>query len=194
MAEGPAGCPERGGKPNVCRRCTSTKRCSEMSNANRNLHGHTTICASCAAADARKWSKNNRERSRNRKREWNQRNKDRVQATTKLWIQNNKEYIRDRDLRKKYGISADTYDRMVEQQNDLCAVCDRPCSSGYRLSVDHDHRCCSEETSCGDCVRGLVCGSCNRGLGLFNDDPDRLIAAAAYVKSYLFVSDQTEAA
>lgn len=45
-----------------------------------------------------------------------------------------------------------------------CAVCslnDRRC-----LCVDHDHRCCPGDRSCGKCVRGLLCRTCNRIEGL----------------------------
>jgi hypothetical protein len=45
-----------------------------------------------------------------------------------------------------------------------CAVCD--CSERRRLNVDHDHRCCPGDQSCGKCVRGLLCRTCNRIEGL----------------------------
>lgn len=35
--------------------------------------------------------------------------------------------------------------------------------------VDHDHRCCPRDTSCGQCVRGIMCRECNK---LIPDRPD----------------------
>lgn len=34
-----------------------------------------------------------------------------------------------------------------------------------KIHVDHNHRCCDGETSCGECVRGLAHHSCNRRIG-----------------------------
>jgi hypothetical protein len=45
-----------------------------------------------------------------------------------------------------------------------CDVCDA--EERRHLNVDHDHRCCPGERSCGKCVRGLLCRTCNRIEGL----------------------------
>ena len=42
--------------------------------------------------------------------------------------------------------------------------------------MDHDH-----ET--GE-VRGLLCANCNLAIGLLEDSPSRILAAAAYVKYF----------
>jgi hypothetical protein len=72
---------------------------------------------------------------------------------------------------RRYGIGADDFDRLVEAQGGVCAICGRPDPE----HVDHDH-----ET--GD-VRGILCFNCNGGLGQFRDDVDALFAAAAYLES-----------
>jgi hypothetical protein len=89
----------------------------------------------------------------------------------------------DRCRRNSYGISADEYDMRFAEQGGVCAICRQPETQlgGRRgttrlsLAVDHDHA--------SGRVRGLLCRNCNRGLGYFNDSPDRLRAAAAYLEA-----------
>jgi hypothetical protein len=49
------------------------------------------------------------------------------------------------------------------------------------LVVDHDHRCCPGDKSCGQCVRGLLCQNCNAAAGMVGDDPSRARALADYL-------------
>lgn len=69
---------------------------------------------------------------------------------------------REYALSTNYGITLEQYDRMLEAQNHLCAVCGRP-PNGTPLHVDHDHQT--------GVVRGLLCYQCNTVLGLIDDDP-----------------------
>lgn len=73
-------------------------------------------------------------------------------------------------LQRRYGISADDADAMLEAQGGLCAVCE----SAPAVHVDHDHVT--------GAVRALLCFNCNGGLGQFKDDPKLLHAAAYYVE------------
>ncbi len=77
----------------------------------------------------------------------------------------------------RYGITLDDYDRMFAAQGGVCAICSQPASGGIkaasRLHVDHCHTTGK--------VRALLCSTCNLGVGYFADDPDRMIAAAAYL-------------
>lgn len=82
---------------------------------------------------------------------------------------------RDRTLRKKYHITLEQYQEMLEAQGGICLTCKKECSTGRRLAVDHDHKCCEKtSSSCGECVRALLCSSCNVTLGRVNDDPEVL--------------------
>ncbi len=73
-------------------------------------------------------------------------------------------------LMQKYGISAAEVERMKAAQGGLCLVCqERPAEH-----VDHDHQTGT--------VRGILCELCNGFLGAFNDDPELLEAAVAYLE------------
>ena len=56
-----------------------------------------------------------------------------------------------------------------------CAVCDiHQSEHEHALVVDHDH--ITKE------VRGLLCHKCNRGLGLFDDNLEKMAQAIKYLK------------
>lgn len=57
------------------------------------------------------------------------------------------------------------------------------CGSTYKLSIDHDHKCCPGNYSCGKCIRGVLCGNCNMGIGNLSDDPAVLRKAADYIEA-----------
>ncbi len=86
-------------------------------------------------------------------------------------------YYRQNLLRtlRGLGIAEDDYWAMLEAQRGLCAICERKPHGKSRLHIDHNH-----ETGA---FRGLLCISCNPGIGYFQDDPERLRAAAAYLES-----------
>lgn len=88
------------------------------------------------------------------------------------------------NLKAKFGLSLEDYDRMLAEQGGGCAICGATEPGGRgSFHVDHDHACCPGKKSCGKCVRSLLCTNCNSGLGRFHDDPDRLMAAVAYLLS-----------
>lgn len=78
---------------------------------------------------------------------------------------NKKKYLR------KYRMSIKDYNRLLAKQGGRCAICGVMVAD--TLHVDHCH-----ETGR---VRGLLCRNCNFGLGMFEDQYDRLIKAAKYI-------------
>lgn len=80
-------------------------------------------------------------------------------------------------LKSIYNISEDAYNWLAFSQNYLCHLCEEvDCrinkdGLAYNLSVDHDHRCCPENKSCGACVRHLLCMKCNTLVGIAESKP-----------------------
>jgi hypothetical protein len=91
---------------------------------------------------------------------------------------------------KKYGLIVEEVQSMMQAQEGLCAICkkdlfgDEEKFKSREIQIDHDHSCCGTNKGCENCVRGILCGECNRGLSRFNDDADRLRAAADYLDKY----------
>jgi len=72
-----------------------------------------------------------------------------------------------RQLKYKYSLTMDDYDKLSAQQNNVCAICNKPETVKnqwgiIRLAVDHNH-------TTGE-VRGLLCNACNRALGFLDVD------------------------
>lgn len=110
------------------------------------------------------------------------------------------DYARDRNRRRRdqvreqrYGLTAERFGQLLIVQGNGCAICGGTEITTGRwrgehprdLHVDHDH---ATEQVAPDgrvtaTVRGLLCNRCNVVLGLMDDDPDRLIRAAEYLKN-----------
>lgn len=86
-----------------------------------------------------------------------------------------------RHILKKYDLTLEDYEALVERQKGRCAICrsDFPGRNGnpnYSWPVDHDH--VTGQT------RGLLCRYCNTAIAMLGDDPRTLRAAARYIQSY----------
>ena len=75
---------------------------------------------------------------------------------------------------RTYGLTPEKYQEMFDKQGGMCAlaVCGRPIGC-----VDHDHL--TEE------VRELLCKKCNSGIGMLNDNPALVQAAADYLRRHV---------
>lgn len=88
---------------------------------------------------------------------------------------NNPDKLHKRNNEKRYGVTYEQYQEMLETQDSVCAICNEKESSSSRtnLSIDHDHTTGK--------VRGLLCTPCNVALGLFKDNIDLLKKAMRYI-------------
>ena len=79
-------------------------------------------------------------------------------------------------LQRKYGITLDDYNRMLEEQNHQCATCGTTEPGGKHniFAVDHCHTTGK--------VRGLLCKNCNIALGLLGDDVELMDKMINYLE------------
>lgn len=88
-----------------------------------------------------------------------------------------KAFNKNKLMLNKYNITLDEYNAIAKAQDYRCLICSRV----RKLTIDHDHNCCPDKGSCGECIRGLICSQCNTILGMCNDDVSILTAAIAYL-------------
>lgn len=83
---------------------------------------------------------------------------------------------------KKFDLTWDEYQAMLELQDHRCAICGLHETDTHgqgvtrALAVDHCHE--------SGRVRQLLCGRCNKALGLMQDNPQRLRDAARYIEQH----------
>lgn len=79
-------------------------------------------------------------------------------------------------IRRAYGVEPEDYYRMLSEQGGGCAICGSK-TPGYngkkKFAIDHCHIT--------GMVRGVLCHPCNKALGLFKDEPETMMKAAAYI-------------
>jgi hypothetical protein len=98
------------------------------------------------------------------------------QAGVAAWKKANPDRVRARVVNKVYGISVQTYEEMLCDQDACCSICAVAFEqTGKKPNVDHCH-----ETGN---VRGLLCGPCNKMLGMARDTPSILQRAIKYLEA-----------
>lgn len=87
------------------------------------------------------------------------------------------ETVRKYNLKRKYGLTPEGFEKLVLDQGGRCAVCPRELENGgYKTHVDHCH-----ETGK---VRGLLCLQCNTALGKLGEDEDTILSLLEYVRKH----------
>lgn len=100
-------------------------------------------------------------------------------AITREWAQAHptewERHKRKSYLKRKYGLTIEDADALIHKHEGKCAICGKSGgdSRGFRMHVDHKP---GTRT-----VRGILCTLCNNGLGVFRDQPELLVRAAAYL-------------
>ena len=136
---------------------------------------NTRYCPPCAkAADKASRSKAHRA--------WRDRNPGEMKRRSAEWYRTERgqEWHFRARLRRDYGMTLEEFRELESEQKGACAICrETPDPNAHKrmaiLHVDHDHVTGQ--------VRGLLCQACNTGIGKLGDSPERLEAAAGYIRS-----------
>ncbi|MEU1419867.1 endonuclease domain-containing protein [Kitasatospora sp. NPDC005751] len=81
---------------------------------------------------------------------------------------------------RRHKLTLARVNAILRAQDDTCPLChrlggDSSMEGPSWWHIDHDHRCCPGQSSCGRCVRGLLCRNCNvRGLAWYEALPGEL--------------------
>lgn len=136
-----------------CNKCEKTKSVEEFHKNSRSPDGLHSICKECKNTKAREtYSKKPTEP---RPKGFN---------------------LREYQLKRKYGITLEQYDQLLEKQNHCCAICERHKSEfKTQLAVDHSHKT--------GLIRGLLCTACNYRLVAKHEDGDLLRKIADYIEN-----------
>jgi hypothetical protein len=143
-----------GGKK-ACRRCHAMKPLEEFNKNKQYRSGRQKWCKCCS-------------------KEYYHANRERIDARQRARYQKNKGKLLRANRLGTYGLRPADYDRMFAEQSGVCAICRKVVVGN--LCVDHNH-----ETRQ---VRGLLCRKCNTGLGNFQDSPDLILTAHAYLERH----------
>lgn len=119
---------------------------------------------------------NARDEARARHKKQREANPEAYRAYYRDRARNRRHEIRWEHIKRAFGLSREQWESIFTLQGNKCAIC--PATEPGRTNWHTDH--CHET----NVVRGILCGNCNAGLGLFDDNEDTLIAAAAYVRKH----------
>ena len=133
-----------------CTKCGKQKPLSEFYKQKITLDGFAYKCKACANMYVKHWKINNPKK--------------------------HKIHQKRRDLKSKYSLSLEQFNKMLVLQDNKCEVCNTTFKNEKSTHVDHCH-------TTGN-VRGLLCANCNVLLGMSKDSIDVLKSAQGYLKKY----------
>lgn len=138
----------------------------------------------------RRYRAANKDKVRALNADYKRRNSELVKEWSRAWQRKNREKIsrnrqskRDQYIVRVYGVTLERARELLDvKECQICGEAERQIAVESKrvgkftrssLVVDHCH------TS--GVVRGMLCGRCNTSIGQFEDSPDLLYAAAAYL-------------
>jgi Recombination endonuclease VII len=154
-----------------CTRCGAEKALTDFYTDRKARDRRPPDCKVCNLARRKAKYEENPRPYIDRAIKWQRDNPERVRATAQRFTASGKRKVSNRKshLKRKYGLTLETFDELLASQVGGCAICGRTDAD----NVDHDHA--------SGRVRGILCFNCNITIGQAQDDEDRLAGAMAYL-------------
>lgn len=136
----------------ICRVCKEEKSFTEYYKKQFGKYGVDSICKNCSKKKTYAYRQ------------------DQMSSKSKYII------ARKSALKSKYNMTLEEYEILFNNQDGLCAICQKREKQNKLLAVDHCHKTGK--------IRGLLCSVCNTAIGKLNDDPKLLDKAARYLRAH----------
>lgn len=146
-------------KTKLCPKCRKNKPLADFHKKKAAKDGRQSRCKQCNKESVQTWQKENSKRFEE---SWRARE-----------ILNRKNGQTKFRRAKRYGLTVEELDTLLEEAGGVCKICPR--EPVKWLVIDHDHVT--------GVVRGILCERCNQGLGLFNDNVEWLQNAIKYLNN-----------
>ena len=154
-----------------CRKCKKITPISNFTKKNANRDKLTSICKDCVRVENRHNREKNKEKQKEYAKQYKHINKERVLQWTRDWRIRNPDYA----IKRKYNLTQEDFDGMIEEQNNTCIICGESFLNTKPI-VDHDHYNMK--------VRGLLCKYCNTALGFARDSYEVAFNMFLYLKKH----------
>ena len=127
-------------------------------------------------AKQRLYNARNKDKLAARAKLYRERNREKVKSKQKIWREKNGRHLKGKMLLWNYKLSLDDYEKLLESQGGVCAICNGINRNGKKLSVDHDHQT--------GAVRSLLCSRCNSVIGYCEDSPTLARGIVKYLEKF----------
>lgn len=161
-----------------CNKCKENKSLSSFRKVSKSKDGYCYYCRPCETAityRARYKDIESSERFREKQRLYREKKNQNPE-----WVKKETERKRLHNLTKRYSITTKFYNNMLEEQNNLCAICGKEFNNSDHVhdkpNIDHCHKTGK--------IRGIVHSKCNSMIGFAEDDVEKLEEAIKYLKKH----------
>ena len=123
-----------------------------------------------------KWKREHPEKTKESYRKYYLKNRDKKLAQGKIRYEKTKELKKWQTIERKYKITKEDFNNMLESQGGKCAICGDENINQWTLNIDHCHKTGK--------IRGILCNLCNTALGSFKEDISLIKNAINYLNKH----------